>query len=117
MTEAWLVPLNHHGEQMGVGTEWPPTRPIWAPQRAAREPAVGGVIRPGQVLQLAFGVLRTAAAGGYSDGPMVVYTAGHSSYTLREQFALAVAHTNCTVFPSPSPGSPKLADDGPVSSG
>jgi hypothetical protein len=116
MTEAWLVPLNQHGEQMGVGTEWPPTRPIWAPQWAAREPAVGGVIRPGQVLQLAFGVLRTTAADGYSDGPMVVYTAGHSSYILREQFALAVAHTNCTVFPSPSQGSPNLAEDGPVSS-
>jgi hypothetical protein len=42
---------------------------------------------------------------------MVVYTAGHSSYTLREKFALAVAHTNCTVFPSPSQGSPNLAED------
>jgi hypothetical protein len=111
MTEAWLVPLNPNGPQMGVGAEWPPTRPIWAPQWAAREPAAGGVIQPGQVLQLAFGVLRTTAADGYSDGPMVVYTDGHSSYTLREQFALTVARTNCTVFPSPSQGSPKPAED------
>lgn len=111
MTEAWLVPLNQHGPQMGVGLEWPPTRPIWASQWAAREPAIGGVIRPGQVLELAFGVIRTTAADGYSDGPMVVYTAGRSSYTLREQFALAVARTNCNLSPSPFQGSPIPPED------
>jgi hypothetical protein len=64
MTEAWLVPLNQHGPQMGVGQERPPTRPMGASQWAAREPAIGGVIRPGQVRQLAFGVIRTTAADG-----------------------------------------------------
>jgi hypothetical protein len=103
MTEPWLVPLNTNGEQMGVGQDWPPTNPIWASQWAVSVPAVGGVIQPGQTLELAFGAIRTTAADGYSDGPMVVYTAGHSSYTLREQFALAVARTNCEVFPSTSP--------------
>ena len=82
---AWLVPLNPDGPQMGVGAEWPPTRPIWSSQWAAREPAVTIIIQPGQVLQLAFGVLRTTAADGYWDGPMVVYTAGHSRYALHER--------------------------------
>jgi len=112
MTEAWLVPLNPNGPQMGMGAEWPPTRPIWASQWAAREPAVGGVIRPGQVLQLAFGVLRTTADNGSSDQPMIVYTAGRAAYTLREQGSLAVAATKCILFRSPAPVSssrPRIA--------
>lgn len=102
MTEAWLVPLNTSGPQLGVGTAYPPvTYPFWAD----RVPAVGAVIRPGQNLQLEFGVLRTTAADGNSDGPMIVYTAGRTTYTLREQVSLAVAHTKCVLFPSPSQAS------------
>ena len=94
MTEAWLVPLHAHSAQLGVGGPWPPvTDSLWP----AREPAVGGVIRSGQVLELAFGVLRTTAADGSSDGPTVVYTAGRTTYTLREGLALAVARTKCSI--------------------
>lgn len=92
MTEAWLVPAKTSGPQLGVGTAYPPaTYPLWAD----RVPAVGAVIRPGQNLQLEFGVLRTTAADGSSGGPVVVYTAGRTTYTLREQVSLAVAHTRC----------------------
>jgi len=96
MTEAWLVPVNTSGPQLGVGLAWPPaTYPLWRD----RVPAVGAVIRPGQSLQLAFGVLRTTAADGSSGQPMIVYTAGRATYTLREQGSLAVARTMC--FHSP----------------
>jgi hypothetical protein len=96
MTEAWLVPVSTSGPQLGVGLAYPPvTYPLW-PDRV---PAVGAVIRPGQDLQLAFGVLRTSAADGSSDQPMIVYTAGRATYTLREQGSLALARTMC--FHSP----------------
>jgi hypothetical protein len=99
MTEAWLVPLNTRGPQLGVGEPFPPvTYPLWAD----RVPAAGAVIQPGQVLQLAFGVFLTTAADGSSDGPMVVYNAGRAIYTLRERFSLAAAHMKCDdAFPSP----------------
>jgi hypothetical protein len=94
MTGAWLVPVNTSGPQLGMGLAYPPvTYQLWAD----RVPAVGAVIRPGQDLQLAFGVLRTTAFDGSSDGPMVVYTAGRATYTLREQFSLALARTKCTL--------------------
>jgi hypothetical protein len=99
MTEAWLVPSNTSGPQLGVGFAYPPvTYPLWAD----RVPASGAAIRPGQHLQLVFGVLRTTAADGSSDGPMIVYTAGPTTYTLREQVSLAAARTKCVLFPSPS---------------
>jgi hypothetical protein len=94
MTAAWLVPANASGPQLGVGQPYPPvTYPLWAD----RVPAVGAVIRPGQDLQLVFGVLRTTAADGRSDQPMIVYTAGRAAYTLREQGSLALSHTKCTL--------------------
>jgi hypothetical protein len=94
MTEAWLVPVNVNGPQLGVGAPWPPaTYPLWAD----RLPAVGAVIEPGHDLQLAFGVLRTTAADGNSDGPLIVYTARRSSYALSEGFSLAVARTKCSL--------------------
>jgi hypothetical protein len=99
MTEAWLVPVNTSGPQLGVGLAHPPVMyPLW-PDRV---PAAGAAIRPGQDLQLAFGVLRTTAADGSSDGPMIVYTDGRATYTLREQVSLAVARTKCVLSP-PSP--------------
>jgi len=98
MTEAWLVPVDASGPQLGVGLAYPPvTYPLW-PDRV---PAAGAVIRPGQDLQLAFGALRTTSFDGSSDGPMVVYTAGRATYTLREQVSLAVARTKCVLFPPP----------------
>jgi hypothetical protein len=99
MTEAWLVPVSTSGPQLGVGLAYPPvTYPLW-PDRV---PAVGAVIRPGQDLQLAFGVLRTTAADGSSDQPMTVYTSGRATYTLREQGSLKLAGTKCFLVP-PSP--------------
>jgi hypothetical protein len=92
MTEAWLLPLRS-GPQLGVGLPYPPvTSPLW-PDRV---PAPGAVIRPGQDLSLVFGVLRTTAASGNSDGPTITYTAGGTTYTLREHVSLAVTPTNCT---------------------
>ena len=109
MTEAWLVPSNTIGPQLGVGGSYPPvTYPLWAD----RVPAAGAVIRPGQDLQLVFGVLRTTADNGSSDQPMIVYTAGRAAYTLREQGSLAVAATKCILFRSPAPVSssrPRIA--------
>ena len=99
MTEAWLVPVNASGPQLGVGLAYPPvTYALW-PNRV---PAVGGVIRPGQSLQLAFGVLRTTAADGRSDGPKIVYTDGHTTYVLHEKVSLAVSRTKCTLLLSRS---------------
>ncbi|MGH3209329.1 MAG: hypothetical protein ACRDNO_16365 [Trebonia sp.] len=98
MTEAWLVPFNTRGPQLGVGQPFPPvTYPLWAD----RVPAAGAVIQPGRVLQLVFGVFLTTARDGTSDGPMVVYTAGRTTYTLRERFSLAAAHAKCVLFPPP----------------
>jgi hypothetical protein len=92
MTQAWLEPLNTNGPQLGVGLAYPPvTYPLWA----HRVPAAGAVIQPGQKLQLAFGVLRTTAADGSSAAPTIVYTAGHSTYTLREEGSIAAAATKC----------------------
>jgi hypothetical protein len=92
MTEAWLVQLHPHSAQLGMGGPWPPvTDSLWA----ARVPAVGGVILPGKVLELAFGMLRTTAADGSSDGPVIVYRAGRTTFTLREGTSLAVARTKC----------------------
>src|SRR3984885_1316247 len=94
MTEAWLIQLHPHSAQLGMGGPWPPvTDSLWP----VRVPAVGGVIQPGKVLQLAFGVIRKTAADGSSDGPVVVYTAGRTTYTLREQVSLAGAPTHCTL--------------------
>jgi hypothetical protein len=98
MTGAWLVPFNTSGPQLGVGAAYPPvTSPLWAD----RVPVAGAVIRPDQKVQLVFGVFRTRSFDGSSDGPMIVYTAGRASYTLREQLSIAVASTKCVLFPPP----------------
>lgn len=93
MTEAWLVPRDG-GPNLGVGFPYPPvTSPLWA----HRVPASGAVIEPGEDLNLVFGVLRTTTADGSSHGPMIVYTAGRTTYTLRESLSLALARTKCTL--------------------
>jgi hypothetical protein len=92
MTQAWVEPLSTTGPQIGVGLAYPPvTYPLWA----HRVPAAGAVIPPGQDRQLVFGVLRTTAADGSSAAPLIVYTASHSSYTLRMEGSMAVAATRC----------------------
>ena len=92
MTEAFLVPVNPNVEGPGFGFAYPPvTYPYWAD----RVPASGATIRPGQDLLLVFGVARTTSARAYSDGPMVVYTSGSSTFTLREKLSLALAPGRC----------------------
>jgi hypothetical protein len=94
MTAAWVEPLNTTGPQIGVGLAYPPaTYPLWS----HRVPAAGAVIRPGQDLQLVFGVLRTTAADGSSAAPMIVYTVRRSTYTLRMKGSIATAVTKCTL--------------------
>jgi hypothetical protein len=101
MTEAWLV-RRDGGPNLGVGFPYPPVRsPLWAD----KVPATGAVIEPGEDLNLAFGMFRTTAADGSSDGPEVVYTSGGTTYTLREKLTLALAGTKCSLVgfgPSPA---------------
>jgi hypothetical protein len=92
MTTAFLVPMNNNGPQLGFGFAYPPvTYPFWAD----RVPASGATIQPGQDLTLVFGVTRTTDANGHSNGPMIVYTSGRSSYTLREKISLGLSRTAC----------------------
>ena len=99
-TKAWLVPIGHTPGQanngggilVGAGWPYPPSftalvRSVWAKRR----PAVGATIKPGQDLNLVFGLTRTTAKAGKSDGPAIWYTASGSSYTVNEKTSLVVA--------------------------
>lgn len=100
MTKSWLVPLYHDPKNgnwvdVGAGSPYPPTTsPQWGQQR----PAIGGVIKAGQDLTLVFGLTRTSARAGKSDGPAITYTANGASYTVREKTSLIVA-ANCRTEP------------------
>jgi hypothetical protein len=93
MTRPWLVPIYYdrkNGNHLTVGTGFPyppPDTPQWRERRLA----IGGTIRPGQNLNLVFGVTRTTARSGTSGGPVVTYTAAGSAYTLKEKFTLEAA--------------------------
>lgn len=93
MTKAWLVPIYHDlkngdWDVIGVGWPYPPTtQPNWP----RRRPAPGAVIKPGQDLNLVFGLIRTTNSAGRSPGPEVTYTAKGNIYTLSEQTGLVVA--------------------------
>jgi hypothetical protein len=95
MTKSWLVPIEHVGgtlDLVGAGWPYPPgfSQPVrWA--WALRKPAVGAVIRAHQDLNLVFGLRRTTAKSGRSDGAVIGYTAGGSTYTLAENVSLVVA--------------------------
>jgi hypothetical protein len=97
MTRAWVVPIYHDPktgnlELIGVGWPYPPTsQPTW-PQR---RPAVGAVIKPGQDLNLVFGLIRTTSHDGRSDGPVIAYTANGSTYTMKEAVSLLAAASHC----------------------
>ena len=94
MTETWLTPIGHQNGQeltIGVGWPYPPSftalvRQVWSERR----PAIGATVRPGQDLNLVFGLTRTGAVGK-SGGPVIVYTADGSTYTLHENTSLSVA--------------------------
>ncbi len=93
MTTPWLVPIYHdpktgNYETVGVGGPYPPT---YAPEWPNHRPAIGGIIKPGQDLNIVFGLTRTSAKAGHSDGPAITYTAGGSTYTVSEAVSLTVA--------------------------
>jgi hypothetical protein len=62
-TKAWLMPIYHDVKEgnwdvAGVAFPYPPTK--W-PEWSHRQSAIGAVIRPGQDLNLIFGMTRTWA--------------------------------------------------------
>ena len=95
MTKPWLVPIYHDPNtgnhlDVGAGGSYPPTT---SPQWAQRKPALGGVIRAHQDLNLVFGLTRTSAKAGKSDGPEITYSSGGNNYTVQELTTLVVAAT------------------------
>jgi hypothetical protein len=89
----WIVPIYHDPKtgnflDVGVGGPYPPTT---APEWVYRKPAIGGVIRPHQDLNLVFALTRISAKAATSNGPVIIYTAGGSTWTLREKTSLVVA--------------------------
>jgi hypothetical protein len=94
MTKLWLTPIFHtpgHWELIGTVAVYPPGS---SPEWAKRQPVSGAVIRPGEDLNLVFGLTRTGAGWGKSDGPLVTYSAGSNTYTVQEQTDLVVAAGN-----------------------
>jgi hypothetical protein len=95
MTSAWIVPIYHdpkngNYETVGVGWDYPP--PVTSnPQWKQRRPAVGGTVKPGQELNLVFGLIRTGARNGTSGGPVVTYSAGGSSHTMQMAVRMIVS--------------------------
>src|SRR5215469_10026771 len=82
---AWVLPIFNH-TLVGPGP-WPPSGPAWA----MRLRAAGAVIQPGQAMNLVFGVTRTSANAGRSDGPAISYSADGSTFTLQENISLILA--------------------------
>jgi len=67
MTKAFLVPILH--KTLIGEAYWPPKARAWEQRR----PADGGVILPGQTLNLVFGLTMITNRGGYSSGPLITY--------------------------------------------
>lgn len=93
-TKAWLVPIWHtHGDYDVIGDGFPYPPVTWGTWKQ-RRPAIGGVIRPGQSLNLLFGIKRTARVG--RTGPTrIVYTAGGNTYTLTESTSTVMNPRSC----------------------
>jgi len=93
-TRAWLVPIWHtQGDYDVIGDGFPYPPVTWGTWKNRRL-AIGGVIRPGQSLNLVFGIKRTARTG--RSGPTsIVYTAGGSTYTLTESTSTVMKHGSC----------------------
>lgn len=91
MTKAWLMPFYKppHGalSYVGAGEPYPPTS--WH-EWPNRQPIPGAVIKPGQGLNLFFGLTRTTAGSGRIDGRVITYTANRTSYTLQEHFGFQI---------------------------
>jgi hypothetical protein len=99
MTKAYLVPIGHaDGDSfsIGVATGFPATysslaRRVWT----ERESLIGAVMRPGQNLNLVFGISLTTTHRGSSDGPRISYRSGGNSYYDQEQFGLQMDPKTC----------------------
>jgi hypothetical protein len=99
-TKMWLVPIYRDPKtgnflDLGAGFPYPPAysaaaRWSWAKRR----PAVGATIKPGQDLNLVFGLTRTTTKSGRSPGPVITYSAGGPSYIVAMKTSLVVAG-NC----------------------
>lgn len=88
-TRAYLVPISHlprRPYELIGEAYWPPKARVWAQRR----PVVGAVIKPGQTLNLVFGLTMISNHGGYTSGPTLTYTANGTSYSIEEQTALTV---------------------------
>lgn len=96
MTKAWLVPgyKPPHGAWSYVGTQlYPPIHWHTWPKRQA---IPGAVIKPGQPLNLVFGLTRRGSKDGSTSGTLITYTADRTSYTLQETFGYAIiGKTSC----------------------
>jgi hypothetical protein len=102
MTKPWLAPIHYNPKNgdyvdVGVGAPYPPSTSE-TPQWAQRRPAIGGIIGASKTLTLVFGLTRTTAKAGKSSGPVIAYTAGGTSYTVKERVSLIVA-ADCTTQP------------------
>lgn len=85
-TMFWVTPI-YNTTLIGTALWPPPTGPAWA----LRRPAIGAVVPANQDLNLVFGIARTTAKNGTSDGVDVVYSAGGNTYTLAQNTSLVVA--------------------------
>jgi len=97
MTKAWLVPQyksHNTTDYLGEQVSYPPVSYRTWPER---QPIPGAVIKPGQELNLIFGVTRTGSKDGTTDGPVIIYTAGGNTYTLQEHFGIVLIapHGHC----------------------
>jgi hypothetical protein len=97
LIRAWLIPLYNSprgGTDYAGAVHYPPsTWPTW-PQRQA---IPGAVVKSGQTLNLVIGLTLTSGRIGRTPGPVVNYTAGGSTYSLQENFGVAIVafHTHC----------------------
>lgn len=107
MTKSWLVPIYHDPRNgnyvaIGVAADYPPIAKADTainPEWRNRVPAAGATIRPGQTLNLVFGLIRTTAKAGRSDGPLISYTADRNSYTVQEQTGQEIRPGTCNSTP------------------
>jgi hypothetical protein len=103
MTRSWLVPIYHDPRNgnyvpIGVTADYPPIAKADVaidPEWRNRVPAAGATIRPGQTLNLVFGLIRTTPKVGRSDGPLISYTADRNSYTVQEQTGQEIHPGTC----------------------
>ncbi len=97
VTEAWLVPQYKppYGAWSYVGVQlYPPINWHTSPKRQA---IPGAIIKPGQALNLVFGLTRTGPKYGHTGGSVITYTANRGSYTVTESFGFVIVapHTRC----------------------